>query len=75
MQRRVSAIGKAGPRIIAVSHGCVRHDNADIIALYDALKVGDMVAIVDSITDPNLKAPPATPTGTPDLSGAVASRK
>lgn len=58
-----------------VSHGCVRHDNADIIALYDALKVGDMVAIVDSINDPNLSAPPATPTGMPDLSGAVASRK
>ncbi|WP_375770768.1 L,D-transpeptidase family protein [Archangium gephyra] len=58
-----------------VSHGCVRHDNADIIALYDALKVGDMVAIVDSINDPNLSAPPATPTGMPDLSDAVASRK
>jgi lipoprotein-anchoring transpeptidase ErfK/SrfK len=55
-----------------VSHGCVRHDNADILALYDALKVGDLVAIVDSITDPNLGTPPATP---PDLSGAVASRK
>jgi peptidoglycan hydrolase-like protein with peptidoglycan-binding domain len=58
-----------------VSHGCVRHDNADIIALYDALQVGDRVAIVDSINDPNLGAPPATPAGTPDLSGAVASRK
>jgi peptidoglycan hydrolase-like protein with peptidoglycan-binding domain len=58
-----------------VSHGCVRHDNADILALYDALKVGDMVAIVDSINDPNLSAPPATPTGMPDLSNAVASRK
>lgn len=58
-----------------VSHGCVRHDNADILVLHDALKVGDMVAIVDSINDPNLRLPPAPPTGTPDLSGAVASRK
>ncbi|MFY0564179.1 L,D-transpeptidase family protein [Archangium lansingense] len=58
-----------------VSHGCVRHDNADIIVLYDALKVGDMVAIVDSINDPHLSAPPATPAQPPDLSGAVASRK
>jgi hypothetical protein len=33
-----------------------------------------MVAIVDSINDPHLGAPPTTPTGTPDLSGAVASR-
>jgi peptidoglycan hydrolase-like protein with peptidoglycan-binding domain len=55
-----------------VSHGCVRHDNADILVLHDALKVGDLVAIVDSITDPNLGTPPVTP---PDLSGAVASRK
>ncbi|HZH18516.1 MAG TPA: L,D-transpeptidase family protein [Archangium sp.] len=58
-----------------VSHGCVRHGNADILALYDALKVGDMVAIVDSINDPNLRVLPSTPAGTPDLSGAVASRK
>ncbi|MFY0575668.1 L,D-transpeptidase family protein [Cystobacter fuscus] len=56
-----------------VSHGCVRHDNADIIVLADALKVGDMVAIVDSITDPNLGTPPVV--SPPDLSGAVASRK
>jgi peptidoglycan hydrolase-like protein with peptidoglycan-binding domain len=56
-----------------VSHGCVRHDNAAILALYDALHVGDMVAIVDSVNDPHLSAPPSTPT--PDLSGAVASRK
>jgi peptidoglycan hydrolase-like protein with peptidoglycan-binding domain len=58
-----------------VSHGCVRHDDAGILALYDALRVGDMVAIVDSVNDPNLGAPPSTPPGTPDLSGAVASRK
>jgi L,D-transpeptidase YnhG len=57
-----------------VSHGCIRHDNASILALYDALHVGDMVAIVDSINDPHLSAPPTMPTGTPDLSGAVASR-
>jgi peptidoglycan hydrolase-like protein with peptidoglycan-binding domain len=56
-----------------VSHGCVRHDDAAILALYDALHVGDMVAIVDSVNDPHLSAPPSTPT--PDLSGAVASRK
>ncbi|WNG44222.1 murein L,D-transpeptidase [Archangium minus] len=58
-----------------VSHGCIRHDDAAILALYDALQVGDMVAIVDSVNDPNLGPAPTTPTGTPDLSGAVASRK
>jgi len=56
-----------------VSHGCIRHDNTAIIALYDALSVGDKVAIVDSINDPHL-GPPAEPSGKPDLGTAVASR-
>lgn len=38
-----------------VSHGCIRHSNADIIAMYDTVKVGDKVAIVDSVTDPDLR--------------------
>ena len=39
-----------------VSHGCVRHRNEDIITLFDQLKVGDKVAIVDSLDDPRLGA-------------------
>lgn len=39
-----------------VSHGCIRHSNIDIIAMYDASKVGDKVAIVESVTDPDLRA-------------------
>lgn len=35
-----------------VSHGCIRHDNAAIIALYNALQVGDWVAVVDTVRDP-----------------------
>jgi peptidoglycan hydrolase-like protein with peptidoglycan-binding domain len=54
-----------------VSHGCMRHDNADIITLYNALQVGDRVAIVPTLRDGHLGPPPAPP----DLSGAVASRK
>jgi peptidoglycan hydrolase-like protein with peptidoglycan-binding domain len=56
-----------------VSHGCIRHDNAAIITLYDALQVGDRVAIVPTLRDAHL-GPPA-PSRSPDLSGAVASRK
>ncbi len=37
-----------------VSHGCIRHANPDIIELYDALRVGDKVAIVASFNDPRL---------------------
>lgn len=37
-----------------VSHGCIRHSNPDIIELYDALKVGDRVAIVGGIDDKRL---------------------
>ncbi|MGC4120225.1 MAG: L,D-transpeptidase family protein [Myxococcales bacterium] len=37
-----------------VSHGCVRHYNEDVIAMFDALAVGDKVAIVDSIADARL---------------------
>lgn len=58
-----------------VSHGCIRHHNDDILVLYGALKKGDLVAIVDSVDDSRLGAPPASPVAGPDLSGAVASRK
>lgn len=37
-----------------VSHGCIRHYNEDIIAVFDAVKVGDFVAIVPSVTDARL---------------------
>ncbi|MBM7119026.1 L,D-transpeptidase family protein [Archangium primigenium] len=55
-----------------VSHGCIRHDNTAIVALYDALSVGDKVAIVDSINDPNLG--PVEPPGKPEPGPIVASR-
>lgn len=42
-----------------VSHGCVRHANPDIILIYEALKVGDKVAIVERVNDPNLGSPKA----------------
>jgi peptidoglycan/xylan/chitin deacetylase (PgdA/CDA1 family)/peptidoglycan hydrolase-like protein with peptidoglycan-binding domain len=58
-----------------VSHGCLRHDNAAIITLYDALQVGDRVAIVPSVRDAHLGPPPSAPQGSSDLPGAVASRK
>jgi hypothetical protein len=54
-----------------VSHGCIRHGNADILVLFDTLQVGDWVAIVDTVKDPRLGPSPG---GAPDLSGAVASR-
>jgi peptidoglycan hydrolase-like protein with peptidoglycan-binding domain len=57
-----------------VSHGCIRHDNAAIIALYDALHVGDAVAVVNTVRDAHLGPPASAPGKTPDLSGAVASR-
>jgi len=38
-----------------VSHGCIRHANPDIITMYDALGVGNKVAIVESVNDPNLR--------------------
>ncbi|MDP3155454.1 MAG: L,D-transpeptidase family protein [Archangium sp.] len=38
-----------------VSHGCVRHSNEDILKLYDALKVGDHVAIVSGLKDARLR--------------------
>lgn len=44
-----------------VSHGCIRHANADIIALYNALQVGDRVAVVDTVRDPHLGS--TTPMG------------
>lgn len=40
-----------------VSHGCVRHNNPDIIAIYDSVTVGEKVAIVASLADPRLKEP------------------
>jgi peptidoglycan hydrolase-like protein with peptidoglycan-binding domain len=45
-----------------VSHGCIRHDNAAILVIYEAVQVGDWVAVVDSVRDPRLG----------DLAGAVA---
>jgi lipoprotein-anchoring transpeptidase ErfK/SrfK len=39
-----------------VSHGCVRHYNEDIITIFDAVSVGDYVAIVSSVDDPLLRA-------------------
>lgn len=54
-----------------VSKGCVRHDNASITTLYNTLKVGDWVAVVDTLRDPRLGAP-AAPAGKPPLVGAVA---
>jgi len=38
-----------------VSHGCVRHYNEDIITIFDAVRVGDLVAIVDSVRDQRLR--------------------
>ena len=40
-----------------VSHGCVRHDNKDILAMYDILNVGDQVAIATGLNDPRLNGP------------------
>ncbi len=57
-----------------VSHGCIRHDNAAIIALYDALHEGDWVAVVNTLRDPHLGPPAPAPGEPPDLAGAVASR-
>lgn len=37
-----------------VSHGCVRHYNEHIVQIFDSLSVGDYVAIVDRVDDPNL---------------------
>ncbi|MCC7112324.1 MAG: L,D-transpeptidase, partial [Deltaproteobacteria bacterium] len=37
-----------------VSHGCVRHYNEDITTLFDAVAVGDLVAIVGSVDEPML---------------------
>ncbi len=37
-----------------VSHGCVRHYNEDIIRIFNAVDVGDYVAIVTSVADPML---------------------
>jgi peptidoglycan hydrolase-like protein with peptidoglycan-binding domain len=38
-----------------VSHGCVRHYNEDIIRIFDAVSVGDFVAVVPSINDARLR--------------------
>lgn len=40
-----------------VSKGCVRHDNKDIIRMFNALSVGDKVAVVDHLDDRRLGAP------------------
>lgn len=49
--------GTVVPEVLGedVSHGCIRHENADIIAMFDAVKVGDKVAIAESAADPNLR--------------------
>jgi peptidoglycan hydrolase-like protein with peptidoglycan-binding domain len=39
-----------------VSHGCVRHYNEDIITMFNAVSVGEHVAIVTSVDDPMLRA-------------------
>jgi peptidoglycan hydrolase-like protein with peptidoglycan-binding domain len=54
-----------------VSKGCVRHDNPSIITLFNMLKVGDWVAVVDTVRDPSLGAPGA-PVGQPPPMSAVA---
>jgi lipoprotein-anchoring transpeptidase ErfK/SrfK len=38
----------------AVSHGCVRHYNEDIVSIYNQVKVGEYVAIVDRVDDSSL---------------------
>ena len=38
-----------------VSHGCVRHSNADILVMANLLNVGDKVAIASGLNDPKLK--------------------
>ena len=43
-----------------VSHGCVRHYNEDIIVIFNALAVGELVAICDGVDDPMLKPAPTT---------------
>jgi lipoprotein-anchoring transpeptidase ErfK/SrfK len=49
--------GTSAPKQLGedVSHGCVRHSNTDILKLYDALSVGDGVAIVGGLKDPHLR--------------------
>ncbi|MBU8899300.1 L,D-transpeptidase family protein [Corallococcus sp. M34] len=51
--------GTSAPALLGgdVSHGCVRHANEHIVALYDALSVGDRVAVVETVDDPNLGVP------------------
>ena len=39
-----------------VSHGCVRHYNEGIITMFNAVSVGEHVAIVTSVDDPMLRA-------------------
>lgn len=55
-----------------VSHGCIRHGNADILALYGALQLGDWVAVVDTVKDPRLGPGGAAPGGAPNRPGGVA---
>jgi L,D-transpeptidase catalytic domain len=57
-----------------VSHGCIRHEDASIIALYNALKVGDWVAIVDTVRDPHLRPAASAPRVSSRSSRAMASR-
>jgi hypothetical protein len=47
---------------LEVSHGCVRHHNPDIVTLFEQVRVGDAVAVVDRVDDPRLGPPaPVTP--------------
>ncbi|HEY1087061.1 MAG TPA: L,D-transpeptidase family protein [Archangium sp.] len=49
--------GTSAPKQLGedVSHGCVRHSNADIVTMYDALSVGDKVAIASGMADARLR--------------------
>ncbi|TSC32175.1 L,D-transpeptidase family protein [Corallococcus sp. Z5C101001] len=51
--------GTSAPALLGgdVSHGCIRHANEDILVLHDALAVGDRIAVVETLQDPNLGVP------------------
>jgi len=56
------------------SLGCVRFDNNDIVTVYDALNVGDHVAIVSSLDDPNLRWAPGLEAPPPSSTPGMASK-
>lgn len=49
--------GTSAPKQLGedVSHGCVRHSNTDIVTMYEALSVGDKVAIASGMADARLR--------------------